>query len=223
MTAQKTVVKQAGGHGQVKRLPRQARAHATVERIIEEAGALLAEVGVAGLNTNLLAQRSDVTVPTVYRYFADKHAVLEELARRLVSAWGSWLDDDLLADSSLDAAVVWSGYVDAFVSGVAKAPAGLAVRAAIHSMPELRKLEDQDTRRMVDRLARSLRRRDPTLDAQRVRIVSETLLTTAIAVLDRAFTGAPRQRAARIRELKAIQIPYLESLLETGGQAGAVC
>ncbi|MCA9645888.1 MAG: helix-turn-helix transcriptional regulator, partial [Myxococcales bacterium] len=63
--------------------PVQARAIQTVEHILRTAADLLAEVGVDQFNTNLLAERADVRVRTVYRYFLDKHAVILCLAERM--------------------------------------------------------------------------------------------------------------------------------------------
>ena len=44
------------------------------------AGALLAEVGIERISTNMIAARAGLTPPALYRYFADKYAVLEALA-----------------------------------------------------------------------------------------------------------------------------------------------
>ena len=197
-----------------RRIPTQARALETVERIVATAAILIAEVGLQGFNTNLLAERAGVTVPTVYRYFPNKLAVIDELARRLVAAWDTWFDDEALADPELDWRATWAGYVDAFVTGIQGAPAGLAIRGAIHSMPELRSLEERDTRHLARRLARALRRRDPSLASEGADTAAELLLTTAIAAIDRALTGPPRKRAGRIAALKQMQIAYLETILE---------
>lgn len=195
------------------RMPTQARARETVERILASAVVLLTEEGIRGFNTNRLAERAGVKVPTVYRYFPNKIAVIQELAHRLIEAWGVWLDEELIANPDLEWDRVWAGYIDTFVAGISNAPAGLAIRSAIHSLPELRAIEEEDTRRLAARLARGLRRRDPSLDPRRVKAASEVLLTTAIAVLDQAFNGSPRKRAGRIRELKEMHIAYLTSLL----------
>lgn len=65
-----------------RKTPRQARAQATVETILEAAAQLLERDGEAGFNTNALAERAGVSIGTLYRYFADKRAILLALARR---------------------------------------------------------------------------------------------------------------------------------------------
>lgn len=62
------------GNGQRKRLPRAER-----ERlIVEEAVRFFAEVGFEG-QTRALAERLGVTQPLLYRYFADKEALIERV------------------------------------------------------------------------------------------------------------------------------------------------
>lgn len=69
-----------------RRIPRQARAEATVEIILEAAAQLLERSGEAGFNTNALAERAGVSVGTIYRYFPHKRAILLALARREMEA-----------------------------------------------------------------------------------------------------------------------------------------
>lgn len=64
--------------------PKQGRAQATYDRLLDVAGALLAEVGIEGISTNLICARAGLTPPALYRYFSDKYAVLEALGRRLM-------------------------------------------------------------------------------------------------------------------------------------------
>ena len=65
-----------------RRSPRQARARATWEAIIEAAAQILERHGPEGLNTNAVAERAGVSIGTLYQYFPDKHAILAAAARR---------------------------------------------------------------------------------------------------------------------------------------------
>ncbi len=49
---------------------------------MEAASELLVAQGLAGITTNGIAQRAGVSVGSVYRYFADKEAIVTEIARR---------------------------------------------------------------------------------------------------------------------------------------------
>ena len=72
--------------------PIQDRARQTQGRLLDVAGELLAEVGIEGISTNMIAARAGVTPPALYRYFGDKYAVLEALGRRLMERQNAVLE-----------------------------------------------------------------------------------------------------------------------------------
>jgi AcrR family transcriptional regulator len=63
-------------------LPRQARATASVDAILEAAARVLAKHGFAKTTTNRIAEVAGVNVSLVYRYFAGKEAIVGELVDR---------------------------------------------------------------------------------------------------------------------------------------------
>jgi AcrR family transcriptional regulator len=62
--------------------PRQARARASVEAILEAAAQILEAGGESAFNTNAVAERAGVSIGAVYRYFPDKRAILVALSER---------------------------------------------------------------------------------------------------------------------------------------------
>ncbi len=68
-----------------RRRPRQARAQATFDSILEAAVQVIARDGAEGLNTNAVAERAGVSIGTLYQYFPDKDAILLAAARRELS------------------------------------------------------------------------------------------------------------------------------------------
>lgn len=62
--------------------PRQARARASVEAILEAAAQILETGGEAAFNTNAVAERAGVSIGAVYRYFPDKRAILVALSEK---------------------------------------------------------------------------------------------------------------------------------------------
>lgn len=69
-----------------RRKPKQARARATVEAVLEAATRIIREQGAAGLTTNRVAERTGVSIGTLYGYFPDKQAILVAIARELLAA-----------------------------------------------------------------------------------------------------------------------------------------
>lgn len=69
--------------------PRQDRAQASVEAILEAAKQLLRERGFAGTTTNHIAARAGVNVALLYRYFAGKEAIVGALIEATAKATGA--------------------------------------------------------------------------------------------------------------------------------------
>jgi AcrR family transcriptional regulator len=60
---------------QVRREPRQQRSRERVERILKAATEIVGEGGINALSITEVSKRSDVPIPTVYRYFADRDEI----------------------------------------------------------------------------------------------------------------------------------------------------
>jgi AcrR family transcriptional regulator len=80
----------AGGHrmenqqpADLKRkTPAQARAHRTVETILQATAQILADEGSERLTTNYLAQRAGFSIGTIYQYFPNREAIVLALIER---------------------------------------------------------------------------------------------------------------------------------------------
>lgn len=68
------------------RTAKQKRSKATVEVIVEAATRILSDQGWSALNTNAIAKRAGVSVGSVYEYFPDKHAIIDVILDRHLSA-----------------------------------------------------------------------------------------------------------------------------------------
>src|SRR5262249_54860124 len=64
--------------------PRQARAKATYESILDGAARVLAAKGYAALTTNEVAEVAGVAIGSLYEYFPDKETIVAEVVRRTV-------------------------------------------------------------------------------------------------------------------------------------------
>jgi AcrR family transcriptional regulator len=100
------------GPVKTRRRPVQARSQARVERIVAAATAIIEEDGADAATTRAIATRAGVPVASLYQFFADRDAVLDEVLRREldgldrhVAAHSEPLRDDGPATASLDAFV----------------------------------------------------------------------------------------------------------------------
>lgn len=64
-----------------RKIPRQERSKATFNVILEATAHILESVGFDKFNTNAVAQKSGVSIGSLYQYFPSKEALLAELVR----------------------------------------------------------------------------------------------------------------------------------------------
>ena len=69
-----------------RRRPKQARARATWDAIVEAAAQILERGGPEALTTNEIAARAGVSIGTLYQYFPDKAAIVLAAAKRELGA-----------------------------------------------------------------------------------------------------------------------------------------
>ncbi len=208
----------AGAKGPIdlapRREPEQERARRTRRQLLEAAAALLDEVGVDGFNTNLLAERARVRVRSVYRYFPNKLAIVVALAEAMAAEWGGWFGEvEALADPCSNAEAIWGRLVDAYAQGIRALPGGPAVRRAVHAVPELRALDQQDNERLATQLAQFLARRTCRPEAAAMPL-ARVLLESAASVIDLSLTLPPDEASAVVEQLKQMHRAALARWLE---------
>jgi AcrR family transcriptional regulator len=137
------------GH-EPRKQPRQARARATVEAIVQATARVLVEDGYDQLSTNRVAKRAGVSIGSLYQYFPDKEA--------LVLAVAEQHGDAILADLKLRLAFV------------ADLPLDQALESAIRAFIQVH-LVDPELHRVIHFDAHSLtaaRVRQGAMSAQRM-------------------------------------------------------
>ncbi len=90
-----------------RKRPRQARAQATVDAILEATAQVLVRDGIERLSTNRIAKRAGVSVGSLYQYFPNKDALLLALLERHDETMMAMLEDCIssLFDAPLEEAV----------------------------------------------------------------------------------------------------------------------
>jgi AcrR family transcriptional regulator len=75
----------ASGHDKLtglRKRPRQSRAQATFDAVLDAAAELIAQRGYAGTTTNAVAKRAGISIGSLYQYFPNKTAILVSLLER---------------------------------------------------------------------------------------------------------------------------------------------
>jgi AcrR family transcriptional regulator len=194
--------------------PTQARSRARVENMLKAAGALLGEVGYDGLSTNLIAERADVPVGSIYQFFQGKDdivaALVEQFQDRILR----------LADEQLDAASAMQdrrAFIAKLVDGIAGIQAEASAFVCVFSGSQSHARFDALARDLRRTLTRHLDRvfaeafpRLPKDDRGRMLAAWSDITGAMIANLDRSKPG---ERGKLLEELKTVLAAYLDAKL----------
>lgn len=192
-----------------RRMPVQARAQRTIEKILQAASEILVESGLPALNTNAIAARSNVNISTLYSYFPDKKAIVLELSARFEDARGQFLAERMgeLAESD-----DWEGMIDTILDGFVQirieVPGGADLRRALQAMPELRELDEQSTRRSGSFVGDAIYAANPAIGRERARAVGLTIAETVTRLLDLAFESHPYDEVM-VEEMRVLTKRYV--------------
>jgi AcrR family transcriptional regulator len=210
------LARRAGGHKAKNDLsprvrPTQQRAKETVEQILDNAACLLDEVGVDAFNTNLLAERANVAVRSVYRYYPNKLAVIVGLAERQAREWQQIFADLLvpMADPGLDAFEAWDDVLDGYVGYIEGRQGRSAIHRAMQALPQLAEVNRRDNDALADAIAAALRARGADERPSRIALIARTLLDTQDVAVDEALSRRGRVPVQLLDELKLMHRSYL--------------
>lgn len=186
-----------------RKLPRQARARATFEAIIDACAQLLVAGSYDALTTNSISERAGVSIGTLYEYFPNRESIVAALTaracRRLLRRMASAAEESLgMPDFQALEHLIRAGV------GVLSAPENV-FKALVREAPFVLRLPVfRDTRASLDRLCDAIRREagervslpEPKVDAW---LISQMLFN---AMLEIACLDAPGpQRDISIHEL----------------------
>lgn len=193
--------------------PQQARSQATLERLLTVSAELLEEVGVTGFNTNLLAQRAGIGVRAIYRYFPNKWAILVAMAGRVGELERSWIGD-LKHQPTADLLTHIDRAIDGYFEAAQRHRGYVALRAASQTSPELREVDERNSRVLQEDLADGLRDMGVVLDDRRLRALCLVIIESANRLLDIALQADPEEAVLVVAELKRMLVALLRLYIE---------
>ncbi len=174
---------------EMKTVPLQERSRQTYESVLAAAAALLEEVGVERLSTNLICQRANLTPPALYRYFPNKYALLKELGARLMQAQDeivfAWIDAGGLDAATPEEAFRRNLDIQKRVNDLTRAqPGALWILRALRAVPALRAVRIESREKVAARLFTALRARYPNTAPAALRRAVRLNLEMALAATE---------------------------------------
>jgi len=199
-------------------VPAQKRAEKTVKHILDVSADLLEEVGIDNFNTNLLAERANIRVATVYRYFPNKLAILSALIQ-------NWLDlvvTSMTFTSDISGSKQnWREYIEGIIDNYAEIVLNqrghLAIRRAVQAAPELVQIEARMIRKLSVNIVNTLETLGFEHPSHQMYIFVELFLTTTAQAVDMAVIKGKKKKEFLpeiIAETKLLQTSYLANYLD---------
>ncbi|MFG2305046.1 TetR/AcrR family transcriptional regulator [Actinacidiphila glaucinigra] len=211
----------SSGNG-LRRVPVQQRSAERFARILDAAAAMLDEGGYEGLSTREVAVRAGVPIGSVYRFFSNKRAMADALARRNLDTYLAGVTDRLDAlGADRGAAGGWRRLIDVVVDqyvAMRRTVPGFALVSFAGPAPGPA-VNDLANHLVADRLRALL---IAPLGSAGVAVTDDRRLRTAFvvgveaadALLKMAFRADPQGEAALIAETKVLLRAYLAGVLE---------
>ncbi|WP_420711619.1 TetR/AcrR family transcriptional regulator [Streptomyces sp. NRRL F-4489] len=196
----------------LRRAPVQRRSAQRLARILDACAELLDETGYEDLSTRAVALRAGVPIGSVYRFFPNKRALAEALARRNLDAYADRITARLTGPGR---PAGWRGamdvVIDEYLAMKRSVPGFGLVEFTVPAPRETRQANYQ----VADRLLRLLADRlglDPA-DA-RLRTAFLVGVESADALLQLAFRTDPAGDPAIVTETKELLRAYLARYLD---------
>ncbi|MFF3958116.1 TetR family transcriptional regulator [Streptomyces sp. NPDC001890] len=196
----------------LRRAPVQQRSAERLARILDACAELLDETGYEQLSTRAVAIRAGVPIGSVYRFFSNKRALTDALARRNLDSYA----ERVTARLSVIPAADWRSAIDAVLDeylAMKRSVAGFALVDFGAAAPEEDPASDAN-QRVASRLGELL---SGYLVGTSDKDLSRTVLVcveAADALLQLAFRTDPAGDPAIVAETRTMLRAYLARVLE---------
>ncbi|MFF8372466.1 TetR family transcriptional regulator [Streptomyces lydicus] len=197
----------------LRRAPVQRRSAQRLARILDACAEVLEETGYEDLSTRAVAVRAGVPIGSVYRFFPNKRALAEALARRNLDAYADRITARLTAvdEAPLEWRRAMDVVVDEYLAMKRTVPGFALVEFTVPAPRETRQANYLVGDRLLALFAGPL-----GLDAadQRLRTAFLVGVETADALLQLAFRTDPAGDPAIVTETKELLRAYLARYLD---------
>lgn len=167
---------------QLRHPPVQARSHQRLQLVLDAADALLAQGGVRALTTTRVAERAGIPIGSVYRFYDNKQAIVEELALR---HWEELVE--LAAAALAGAGDPVAAVLRALAAGFRARPGFLALWYGGLRTERVRDVTRPVRARLTAAVAQALRERHPRAGAHDVAAAADMAVLAGDGLLREAF------------------------------------
>jgi AcrR family transcriptional regulator len=196
----------------MRRVPQQARGQQRTAAILQAAAQVFYEVGFDAATTNMIAQRAQTAIGSLYDFFPNKEAIAQRLCEQFCTDLRS-LFDGILTDAlvQMPLAQVIDDILDPLVQYHQTHPGFQALWLKSQGDPRLARMHQELTEVLTRKTAGIFAQRYPKSDTASALRSSQLCIRTVQALLPLAGDGPAIDRQI-IAELKTMLRAYLQTV-----------
>lgn len=199
----------------LKQKPARTPKLSTRDLLLDAAAALLADVGMERISTNMICERAGVTPPALYYYFQDKFDVITALGERLMDrqneALARWVERHAAGGIS-----AYAAHIEELLRETAEitesGPGGVWVERALHSSPRLEHVRIESHRYVTDLLTEAFARSLPDVPRETVWLRVRMLVEYGYMAVEMLHAESGLARETILAEAAHMQRIALEDL-----------
>jgi len=203
-----------------RRQPTQERSRQRVEVILDTVSDILIERGVEAVTTNLIAEKADIPIGSVYQFFPNKFAIFRALLDRF------FLQIDAVFERFLSLEgppLAWEERSDRTIEALARLwlrekAVAILWMGARHT-PEMRSAAAEQFKKSEQYHLALLENIQPNMTPLRRRTVARVLVNVGEELLALSVKGTPKERRQLVNEAKLLMRSYLGAFIEPGNTA----
>lgn len=202
----------------VRSIPRQTRSQRTVDLILNSAAALFVEVGYDNATTNAIAERSGVSIGTLYRYFPNKEALLRALTARYHEQASELFKTFFVVDARyLPSDVLLDRLVDPFLEMYCSSPAYAHILLGADASAAIAAVSCELEAELVNQLGALYQSLDAQLDEKRAHLMALVSFAAVKMLISLVLASEDQQyRADVTAEVKRMLLGYLDPDFKKG-------
>jgi AcrR family transcriptional regulator len=201
----------------LRRVPRQARSRARLQRLLDAADRILGDEGAAALSTTRVAEQAGVSVGSLYQYLPDKGAIIESLAGRYLAEFEAMMGD--FVEQARQRTGDWSDpagtLIDAFAQRYRQRPGYRALWFGRELTEELRAADRDNKLALAGGVRQIMLELGLAQDDSYLFVASQTGVLVADSLLQEAFRTDPTGDSRLIEEAKRILRLYLADVVRS--------
>ena len=195
----------------LRRRPRQARAQVRLERILDTAEQVFAELGYEAATTNLIASQAGTSIGSLYEFFPNKEAMARALADRYIDQIGRLYESELVDVPGADDYELVEQIIASLDRFYREHPGAVPLLNGRRTSPDLARAGERLQEAFVAGIEGIMENRAPDIPKGRRHLVATIIAEIARALLTLADGVALSQRQGVIREIERVVIGYLDA------------